>query len=140
MVKDSWPSELPVAQVRMARPTNKLQEIEDFYCNGIGLTKIGSFEKHAGFDGVMIGLPGLPYHLEFTQHEDGSSCPTPSKENLLVLYIPEQECIRQIVERLAQMGYPEVEPGNPYWKEKRASTIEDPDGWRLVLMPTTGIN
>lgn len=31
------------------------------------------------------------------------------------------------------MGYDEVESENPYWKEK-GITIEDPDGWRIVLM------
>lgn len=31
------------------------------------------------------------------------------------------------------MGYDEVEPENPYWKDK-GITIEDPDGWRIVLM------
>lgn len=37
-----------------------------------------------------------------------------------------------------QMGYPEVEPENLYWTEK-GITIEDPDGWRLILMNTEGI-
>lgn len=36
------------------------------------------------------------------------------------------------------MGYGEVEPENEYWKEK-GKTIEDPDGWRVVLMNTKGI-
>ncbi|MFD2514559.1 VOC family protein [Pontibacter locisalis] len=139
-MENVWPEDLPVAQVRIARPTDKLREVESFYCDGVGLKKLGSFEKHAGFDGVMIGLPGLPYHLEFTRHEDGSPGPAPSKENLLVLYIPDQKSILRIAERLAQMGYPEVVPENPYWKLKGALTIEDPDGWRLVLVPTAGIN
>jgi hypothetical protein len=26
----------------------------------------GRFEDHAGFDGVMLGEPGAPYHFEFT--------------------------------------------------------------------------
>ncbi|WP_439880234.1 VOC family protein [Pontibacter sp. MBLB2868] len=138
-MNENWPLTLPVAQVRIARPTDKLKEVEAFYCAGAGLKKLGSFEKHAGYNGVMIGLPGLPYHLEFTQHEKGSPCPAPSKDNLLVLYIPDQPSIDQVVERLTRMGYPETEPENPYWKAKGAVTIEDPDGWRLVLMPTSGI-
>ncbi len=86
----------------------------------------------------MIGLPNANYHLEFTEHIDGSPCPAPSKDNLLVLYIPNRDMIRHIAERLALMGYPEVEPENPYWAEKGV-TIEDPDGWRLVFMNTEGI-
>lgn len=128
-----------MAQVRIARPTNKLQEVERFYCQGLGLRKLGGFERHNGYDGIMLGLPGFPYHLEFTQHEHGSPCPAPTKDNLLVLYIPDKESISQVVQRLAQIGYPEVEPENPYWKDKGAITVEDPDGWRLVLMPTQGI-
>ncbi|AKD02200.1 VOC family protein [Pontibacter korlensis] len=139
-MKEQWPDELPVAQVRIARPTDKLQEVERFYCEGVGLRKLGSFEDHNGYDGIMIGLPGFPYHLEFTQHEQGSPCPAPSKDNLLVLYIQDKQRISQVVQRLAQMGFPKVEPENPYWKAKAAVTVADPDGWRLVLMPTAGIS
>lgn len=86
----------------------------------------------------MIGLPNAAYHLEFTEHIEGSPCPAPTKDNQLVLYIPSIETIQQIAGRLMQMGYPEVEPENLYWAEK-GITIEDPDGWRLVLMNTKGI-
>jgi len=133
-----WSKELQVAQVRMARPTDKLKEIERFYCHGVGLEKIGSFSGHRGYNGIMIGLPNAAYHLEFTEHIEGSPCPAPTKDNLLVLYIPSIETIQQIANRLMQMGYPEVEPENPYWAEK-GITIEDPDGWCLVLMNTEGI-
>lgn len=138
-MKESWPEVLPVAQVRFARPTDKLQEVVRFYCQGLGLCRLGGFENHNGYDGVMVGLPGLGYHLEFTQHQHGSPCPAPTKDNLLVLYIPDTQSINTVVERLESMGYPAVEPENPYWKAKGATTIEDPDGWRLVLMPTEGI-
>lgn len=86
----------------------------------------------------MIGLPNASYHLEFIEHIDGTPCPAPTKDNLLVLYIPKRSTIQRIAERLLQMGYPEVEPENSYWAEKGV-TIEDPDGWRLVLMNTEGI-
>ncbi len=139
-INQIWPDDLPVAQVRIARPTDKLREVEEFYCKGIGLQKLGGFENHKGYNGIMIGLPGNSYHLEFTQYKDGSPCPAPTKDNLLVLYIPDQESISKIKIRLNKMGYPEVEPENIYWKDKQAITIEDPDGWRIVLMPTAGIN
>jgi len=137
-MEQQWTNELAVAQVRVARPTDQLKEIEQFYCEGIGLKKIGSFSGHRGYDGIMIGLPNANYHLEFTEHVEGSPCPAPSKDNLLVLYIPNKETIRSIAKRLSRMGYPEVEPENPYWMQK-GITIEDPDGWRLVLMNTEGI-
>lgn len=133
-----WPANMKVAEVRVARPTDKLKEIEYFYCEGIGLKKIGSFSGHAGYDGLMVGLPDASYHLEFTQHEGGSPCPAPTKDNLLVFYLPDKEDVERIAGRLNAMGYGPVSPENPYW-EKAGITIEDPDGWRIVLMNTEGI-
>jgi catechol 2,3-dioxygenase-like lactoylglutathione lyase family enzyme len=128
----------PAVQVRFARPTDRLEEVTRFYRDGLGLEVIGSFGGHTGYDGVMLGLPGKPYHLEFTRHEAGSPCPAPSADNLLVLYIPEREAIETIVERLTALGHLPVAPENPYWLD-RGLTFEDPDGWRVVLMHTSGI-
>ncbi|WP_132373001.1 VOC family protein [Melghiribacillus thermohalophilus] len=135
---EPWSENLPVIQFRVARPTNQLEKVIDFYTKGLGLKPIGSFEDHAGYDGIMLGLPGSDYHLEFTSHKDGSPCPAPTRDNLLVFYIPDDRKLVAIAERLETMGYPEVEPENPYWNEKGV-TIEDPDGWRIVLMNTEGI-
>ncbi|MCP1493229.1 putative glyoxalase superfamily protein PhnB [Peribacillus frigoritolerans] len=137
-MESKWPTEMKVAQIRVARPTDQLKKVVNFYCEGLGLKKIGSFEGHEGYDGIMIGLPDSSYHLEFTQHNDGSPCPAPSKDNLLVFYIPERKTIEEITNRLKGMGYEQVSPENPYW-EKSGVTIEDPDGWRIVLMNSPGI-
>lgn len=134
----AWPSEMPVAQVRFARPTDKLDEVAKFYSEGLGLKIVGSFQDHDGYSGCMLGLPGRELHLEFTQHEDGSPCPAPSRDNLLVLYMPDRDAIRGVVNRLRQGGYDPVDPENLYWAEKGV-TFEDPDGWRVVLMNASGI-
>ncbi len=128
----------PVVQVRIARPTAQLDKVVSFYREGLGLKIIDSFEGHAGYSGVMLGLPGHSYHLEFTTHTEGSPCPAPTRDNLLVFYIPDQTVINNLVERLGAMGYNPVAPENPYW-EAQGVTIEDPDGWRIVLMNTEGI-
>jgi catechol 2,3-dioxygenase-like lactoylglutathione lyase family enzyme len=133
-----WPNGIEIAQVRVARPTDNLDELTSFYRDGLGLVEIGRFEDHDGYTGVMFGLPGRAYHLEFTQHKAGSPCPAPTRDNLLVFYLPNGDDIERLAERLAAMGYPEVEPENPYWAG-RGITIEDPDGWRVVLMNTRGI-
>ena len=133
-----WTPSLNVVQFRIARPTDQLAEIEGFYCEGIGLEKIGEFKGHRGYTGIIIGLPDANYHLEFTEHIDGSPCPAPTDDNLLVFYMPDATQIRAIRSRLAAMGYPEVPPTNKYWEEKGV-TIADPDGWRIVLMNTKGI-
>lgn len=132
-MSEQWPPDLPVARVRVARPTDRLTEVVAFYRDGVGLRVIGSFQGHAGYSGVMLGLPGTGYHLEFTHHEDGSDCPAPSKDNLLVFYLRDSAAVNRVVERLRAMGYPPTPPENPYWSAIGAVTIEDPDGWRVVF-------
>lgn len=128
----NWPVALPVIRVRIARPTDRLDEVARFYREGLGLPELGRFEGHSGYDGVLLGLPGSDYHLEFTSHADGSPCPAPSVDNLLVLYVESEQAAEIAAARLADLGYPDVEPENPYWDD-RSITIADPDGWRVVL-------
>jgi hypothetical protein len=77
----------------------------------------------------------MPYHLEFTQHDHGSPGPAPSRDNLLVLYFDGPAQAERAAARLAALGHPRVEAENPYWTESGAVTVEDPDHWRVVLMP-----
>lgn len=134
----NWPGGINVAEIRIARPTDKLEEVKKFYGEGLGLPVIGSFNEHEGYSGVMYGMPGHDYHLEFTQHKNGSPCPAPTLDNLIVFYLPDSSDMEKIYSRLVAMGYSKVPPDNPYWEEK-GITIEDPDGWRIVLMNTKGI-
>jgi catechol 2,3-dioxygenase-like lactoylglutathione lyase family enzyme len=131
-----WPAQLPVRQVRIARPTDRLEEVVLFYRDGLGLAEIDRFEGHDGFSGVMLGLPGTEYHLEFTSRVDGSPGAAPSPEALLVLYFDSQPEAAAVAERLAGMGHDPVAPENPYWEKAGAVTVEDPDGWRVVLVPS----
>jgi catechol 2,3-dioxygenase-like lactoylglutathione lyase family enzyme len=133
-----WSADLPIVQVRVARPTDKFEEVIRFYRDGLGLKILATFSEHAGYEGIMFGLPGASYHLEFTHHAEGSPCPAPSRDNLLVFYIPDEQAIKRLVVHMEQMGYPPVSPENPYW-QAHGTTIEDPDGWRVVLMNTAGI-
>ena len=132
MTSPGWPPELPVLRVRWARPTDRLEEVVAFYRDGLGLQELGRFEGHSGYDGVMLGLPGSAYHLEFTSHADGSPCRAPSVDNLLVFYLESEQTAELVAGRLADLGYRDVEPENPYW-DGRSITIPDPDGWRVVL-------
>jgi len=135
MTSQPWPATLPVRSVRVARPTDQLDDVVRFYTGGLGLSEIGRFDGHAGYRGVLLGLPGMEYHLEFTQHDEGSPGPAPSRDNLLVLYFDDQAQVKRIASRLAEIGHPPVEAENPYWTDNGAVTVEDPDGWRVVLMP-----
>jgi len=137
-MKKTWSNKLPAVQFRIARPTDQLEKVVEFYRDGVGLEVVGSFKGHNGYDGVMLGLPDKSYHLEFTQHENGSPCPAPTEDNLLVFYLPNKKERDSVVKRLMDIGYPQVPPENPYW-EKDGITIADPDGWRIVLQNTNGL-
>ena len=119
-------------QIRVARPTDKLAEIVAFYRDGMGLPVIAHFENHDGYSGVILGTPTDHVHLEFTRTEAGSPCPAPTKDNLLVFYIPKDKVFAEAVKRMKDHGYQPIEPENPYWKDK-SCTFEDPDGWRMVI-------
>ncbi len=134
-----WSEDLPVLQVRIARQTNKLRDIEKFYVEGLGLKKIGDFENHQGYNGIMIGLPDVDYHLEFISHLNGSPGEAPTQENLLVLYFENLDIVEKIANKLTKMGYVEVQPENPFWLNI-SHTIEDPDGWRVVLVGSHGFS
>lgn len=127
-----------VSQVRIARPTNRLEEVVAFYRDGLGLSELHRFTAHDGYDGVMLGLPGAQYHLEFTQRDGDGPCLAPSRDNLIVLYIPDRSELERLRVRLAEQGYPCVAPENPYWLGQGV-TIEDPDGWRIVLCEGVGL-
>jgi catechol 2,3-dioxygenase-like lactoylglutathione lyase family enzyme len=121
-----------IAQVRVARATPRLERVLEFYRDGLGLPVLGGFEGHAGYDGVMLGMPGADRHLEFTRDDGRHAPPEPGPESLIVLYYPDVAERDRVVARLAHMGYAAVPPANPYWIGK-AITVPDPDGFRVVL-------
>ena len=134
----AWADHLPITQVRFARPTNSLDLVVPFYRECLGLNELYRFENHAGYDGVMLGLPGTRYHLEFLQHA-GIDATAATKEHQLVFYVGSTSALLPIVDRFADAGYYPVEAENPYWTTVGAVTFEDPDGWRLVLVPEAGL-
>jgi catechol 2,3-dioxygenase-like lactoylglutathione lyase family enzyme len=119
----------------VVRPTDHVDEVVRFYSEGLGLTKVGSFEDHDGFDGVMLGVPGAPY-LEFTQKRGHDASRAPTMENLLVFYLPDEQQWQAAVDRMIAAGYESVASLNPYW-DRAGRTFEDPDGYRVVLQNAT---
>jgi len=118
--------------LRVARPTDHLDEVLRFYMDGVGLTRLGEFEDHEGFDGVMLGVPGAPYHLEFTRKRGHVAGRAPTADNLLVFYLPDAPQWQEAVDRMMAAGYAPVASFNPYW-DRAGRTFEDPDGYRVVL-------
>lgn len=141
----------PPYTLRVARPTNDIKRLLSFYIDGLGLQVLGEFKDHTGFDGIMLGHPQGPYHLEFTVHHDGHvssaadqassdgqksvqalNIRAPTKDNLLTFYIPDRREWEEAVERMRKAGFESVRAFNPYW-DVDGVTFEDPDGWRVVL-------
>ena len=116
--------------LRIARHTERLDEVAAFYRDGIGLVEIGGFRDHDGYDGVFLELPGTGAHLELTAGGEHGA-PAPHPESLLVLYLGDDQAVRAVVTRV---GAEPVRPANPYWAE-HGVTFEDPDGFRVVLVP-----
>jgi hypothetical protein len=55
------------AHLRVARPSDNLTQVVQFYRDGLGFEVLYEFNDHDGFDGIMLGHKGAAYHLEFTR-------------------------------------------------------------------------
>jgi len=123
---------LATAHLRIARPTDDISALINFYREGLGFELLFEFKDHDGFDGVMLGHKSAPYHLEFTRKQGHSAGRAPTADNLLVFYLPDRAEWSGAVARLQDAGYQPVAGFNPYW-DKNGKTFEDPDGYRIVL-------
>ena len=118
--------------LRVARSSSDVDRLLRFYRDGLGLAVLYRFEDHDGFDGVMLGREGAPYHFEFTRKRGHSGVGKPTQDDLLVLYLPEKDDWRMAVQRMRDAGFAPVPSFNPYW-DANGVTFEDPDGYRIVL-------
>jgi GNAT superfamily N-acetyltransferase/catechol 2,3-dioxygenase-like lactoylglutathione lyase family enzyme len=117
-------------QLRVARHTERLDDVVRFYRDGLGLVESGRFRDHEGYDGVFLVVPGTQAHIELTTG-GGHGAPIPHPESMLVLYLGDDEAVRVISRRLTAEP---IGPANPYWAE-HGTTFQDPDGFRVVLVP-----
>ena len=120
--------------LRIARPVTSLERSVEMYCRGLGLEEVGRFEDHDGFDGVMLGQAGAhsAYHFELTHSRRHPVAPTPTPEDLIVLYVPNRTEWERACAAMTGAGFVVVPPFNPYW-QARGRTFEDPDRYRVVL-------
>jgi len=117
-------------QLRVARHTERLDALVRFYRDGLGLSEVGRFDDHDGYQGVFLEVPGTGAHLELTAG-GVHGAPVPHPETLVVLYLDDEQSVQAVAARL---GAEPVAPANPYWAE-HGLTFEDPDGFRVVLVP-----
>ncbi|MGA5196942.1 VOC family protein [Streptomyces exfoliatus] len=123
--------------VRVARPSRDLAAAERFYVDGLGLDVLWrSTERVPGkHDLLMVGPKDGGWHFELTRDPEHPLEPTPTVDDLFVLYLgaPVEE---EQVERLIASGGARVAAHNPYW-DTFGVTVADPDGYRLVLCSRT---
>src|ERR1700749_811264 len=120
--------------IRLARPSLDLAAAEPFYIQGLGL---GGPFRPAGsaadgtYDLLMVGPAGGQWHLELTVGTREVITPTPTPEDLLVIYLgaPVED---EVVSRAVAAGGSVVPAHNPYW-DRGGVTIADPDGYLVVL-------
>lgn len=123
--------------LRVAYPSNDLQALLPFYIGGLGLEVLSRFHDHDGFDGVILGRSGWPYHLEFTRRLGHAAEGPPSGDNLLVFYHPRADDWRRAVRRMTDAGFAPVPSLNPYW-DRSGLTFQDPEGRRVVIQNDSG--
>jgi catechol 2,3-dioxygenase-like lactoylglutathione lyase family enzyme len=120
------------AIVRFARSTDQLEAVTRFYRDGLEFQVLAEFQDHEGFDGVILGHPGAPYHLEFTHARGHTAGRAPTQDHLMALYLSDKEDWQEAVNRLKAIAGEPVPSFNPYW-DRNGLTFEDPDGYRVVL-------
>lgn len=126
------PPSLAGCILRVARPTDRLEEVVAFYRDGLGFPELTRFADHDGFDGVILGFPGAPYHLEFTTACGHVAGRAPTQDNLLAIYVPDARAWSRMIGVMGRRGHQPVASFNPYW-DREGVTFEDPDGYRVVL-------
>lgn len=124
--------------IRIARPSKSLAAAERFWTDGLGLHVLwrASPVEHVEscHELLMLGWKDAAWHLELVEvsnDDSGDQQPRPTGEDLLVLYL-EGPVEGAVIENLVKAGGKRVKAKNPYWNTWGV-TIEDPDGYRVVL-------
>ncbi|MGY0006141.1 VOC family protein [Micromonospora sp. I033] len=142
--------------VRVARPSHDLAA-ERFWADGLGLDVLyrGAADGPGEHDLVMLGWPGAGWHLELVGGGEPAVAPSPTAEDLFVLYL-DGPVDDELADRLERAGGTRVSAG-PYWDLRQLQlgasdaaprpgaagwgvTFADPDGYRLVLCTRTWSN
>lgn len=116
---------------RIARHTNKINQISEFYINILNLEILGSFKNHNNYDGVFIGKKNLDWHLEFTTSDELAEHHF-DEDDILVFYPTEQYFYDAILENIKNHNVKILQAKNPYWNDN-GILIQDPDGYNIIV-------
>ena len=117
--------------LRIARHTDDLEKIEEFYVNILGFERLGGFQNHNNYDGVFIGKPKLDWHFEFTQ-SNAKTNHTFDEDDVTVLYPKTILEYNILTTNLIANNISIITAKNPYWNENGKMFL-DPDGFRIVI-------
>src|SRR5262245_64193241 len=101
---DDAVASLAKAHLRVARSTDNLTEVVQFYRDGLGFEVLYEFNDHDGFDGIMLGHKGATYHLEFTHKRGHTAGRARTEDNVMVFYLANEADWAPVVLRLAKQG------------------------------------
>lgn len=116
---------------RYARHTTDLERIKIFYTSVLNFEVLGTFENHAGYDGIFLGKKNENWHLEFTV-SDKTPTQVFDEDDLLVFYPELKADLQNFVENLKKHAIPLLQPENPYWRENGIYFL-DPDGFGIII-------
>jgi catechol 2,3-dioxygenase-like lactoylglutathione lyase family enzyme len=117
--------------LRVARHTNNLKKIENFYVNILGFERLGGFQNHNNYDGIFIGKPELDWHFEFTK-SDVNAKHLFNEDDIIILYPKTDLEYSSLIDRVLNNNISMITAINPYWKEN-GKLFFDPDGNRIVI-------
>ncbi|WP_348812461.1 VOC family protein [Flavobacterium maritimum] len=123
--------------LRVARHTDNLQKIENFYINILGFERLGGFQNHNNYDGIFIGKPNLDWHFEFTKSNEKANHYF-DEDDILVLYPETILEYENLLNKISANHVSLVISKNPYWNNPQVSggkMFLDPDGFRIIISP-----
>jgi catechol 2,3-dioxygenase-like lactoylglutathione lyase family enzyme len=116
--------------LRVARHTNDLEKIENFYIAVLGFERLGGFQNHNGYDGVFIGKTNLGWHFEFTKSADVANHSF-DEDDITVLYPDTILEYTNLINSISK-NVSFITSKNPYWNQNGKMFL-DPDGYRIVI-------
>lgn len=127
----------PTHPIRIARPSRSLDTAETFWRGGLGMEVLWRTgpEAEGGHALLMLGIQGASWHLELVDDTAALAANPPGPEDLLVVYLG-RSATQDEIDKLVAAGGRVVPARNSYW-DTYGITIEDPDGYLLVLSSRT---
>jgi len=118
-------------EFRLARHTNNLTALIEFYTAVLNFEILGSFEGHSDYNGVFLGKKGLDWHIEFTESNEKANHSTDA-DDLFVFYPKSKIEYETILNNIKQHKITILKVKNLYWNQN-GILIQDSDGFNIVI-------